>query len=50
MAKVTVTTSERTVSIPRVGMFATVCNRRGIVSAVEPFDGDDGRLHLVHLE
>jgi len=31
-------------------MFATVRNRRGVVSAVEPFDGDTGRLHLVHLE
>jgi len=31
-------------------MFATVRNRRGIVSAVEPFDGQDGRLHLVHIE
>ncbi len=31
-------------------MFATVRNRRGIVSAVEPFDGQDGRLHLVQLE
>jgi superfamily II DNA or RNA helicase len=31
-------------------MFATVRNRRGIVSAVEPFDGEQGRLHLVHLE
>ena len=31
-------------------MFATVRNRRGIVSAVEPFDGEGGRLHLVHLE
>jgi len=31
-------------------MFATVRNRRGIVAAVEPFDGDAGRLHLVHLE
>ncbi len=37
-------------SIPRTGMFATVRNRRGIVAAVEPFDGDTGRLHLVHLE
>lgn len=37
-------------SIPRVGMFATVRNRRGIVSTVEPFDGESGRLHLVHLE
>ncbi len=39
-----------TTSIPRTGMFATVRNRRGIVAAVEPFDGDAGRLHLVHLE
>jgi SNF2 family DNA or RNA helicase len=39
-----------TTSIPRVGMFATVRNRRGVVSSVEPFDGEDGRLHLVHLE
>jgi hypothetical protein len=31
-------------------MFATVRNRRGIVSAVEPYDGEGGRLHLVHLE
>src|SRR5450759_576073 len=31
-------------------MFATVRNRRGVVSAVEPYDGDAGRLHLVHLE
>jgi len=36
--------------LPRVGMFATVRNRRGVVSAVEPFDGDRGRIHLVHLE
>ncbi len=36
--------------LPRVGMFATVRNRRGIVSGVEPFDGETGRLHLVHLE
>ncbi len=36
--------------VPRTGMFATVRNRRGIVSAVEPFDGEAGRLHLVHLE
>ena len=25
-------------------------HRRGIISAVEPFDGEGGRLHLVHLE
>ncbi len=31
-------------------MFATVRNRRGVIAAVEPFDGDSGRLHLVHLE
>jgi len=31
-------------------MFATVRNRRGVISAVEPFDGDSGRLHLIHLE
>lgn len=36
--------------IPRTGMFATVRNRRGIVSAVEPCDGSSGRLHLVHIE
>jgi len=36
--------------VPRPGMFATVRNRRGIVSAVEPFDGTEGRLHLVHLD
>lgn len=31
-------------------MLATVRNRRGIISAVEPFDGNDGRLHLVTVE
>ncbi|MCH7944438.1 MAG: DNA helicase [Armatimonadetes bacterium] len=31
-------------------MFASVRNRRGVVSLVEPFDGEAGRLHLVHLE
>ena len=36
--------------VPRVGMFAAVRNRRGVVAAVEPFDGGaDGRLHLVHI-
>ena len=43
-------TPPSTLHVPRIGMFATVRNRRGIVSAVEPFDGDSGRLHLVHLE
>ncbi len=37
-------------SPPRVGMVATVRNRRGIVASVEPFDGGDGRLYLVRLE
>ena len=35
---------------PRVGMFATVRNRRGVTTGVEPFDGPTGRLHLVHVE
>jgi len=36
--------------LPRPGMFATVRNRRGVIAAVEPFDGEDGRLHLVQLD
>ena len=36
--------------IPRPGMLATVRNRRGTVTAVDPFDGESGRLHLVHLD
>jgi len=36
--------------IPRIGMFATVRNRRGLTTSVEPFDGPTGRLHLVQLE
>ena len=36
--------------VPRAGMLATVRNRRGVVSAVQPFDGETGRVHLVHLE
>ena len=36
--------------IPRPGMLATARNRSGVVAAVEPFDGDTGRLHLVHVE
>jgi hypothetical protein len=31
-------------------MFALVRNRRGVIAAVEPYDGETGRLHLVHLE
>ena len=37
-------------SIPRPGMLATVRNRRGTVTAIEPFDGEKGRLHLVHID
>lgn len=36
--------------VPRPGMFATIRNRRGVVTAVDPFDGDQGRVHLVSLE
>ncbi len=39
-----------TATVPRAGMLATVRNRSGIVAAVEPFDGETGRLHLVHVE
>jgi superfamily II DNA or RNA helicase len=39
-----------TEQIPRVGAVATVRNRRGVISSVDPYDGDGGRLHLVHLE
>ena len=39
-----------TTQVPRVGMIATVRNRRGVVSGVRPHDGLDGRLHLVDLE
>ena len=36
--------------VPRPGMLATVRNRWGVVAAVEPYDGESGRIHLVHLE
>ena len=39
-----------TAAVPRAGMLATVRNRSGVVAAVEPFDGETGRLHLVHVE
>ncbi|HEY4320401.1 MAG TPA: DISARM system SNF2-like helicase DrmD [Gemmatimonadales bacterium] len=35
---------------PRPGMFALVRNRRGVIAAVQPYDGPDGRLHLVQVE
>ena len=37
-------------AIPQAGMLATVRNRRGTIASVEPFDGDNGRLHLVQVE
>lgn len=40
----------RSVNVPRPGMFATVRNRRGVVTTVEPFDGDRGRVHVVTIE
>lgn len=40
-----------TAANPRTGMLATVRNRRGVVSAVEPYDGTtEGRIHLVTIE
>jgi hypothetical protein len=38
-------------SHPRLGMIATVRNRRGVVASVEPYDSPtEGRLHLVRVE
>jgi len=39
-------------SIPRVGMMATVRNRRGVIVSVEPFDTktEGRRLHMVRVE
>lgn len=38
-------------SNPRVGMMATVRNRRGLVVSVDPFDAKpEGRLHMVRVE
>ena len=37
-------------AVPRAGMLAAVRNRQGVVAGVEAFDGERGRLHLVHLE
>lgn len=39
-----------TPGIARPGMFATVRNRRGIITAAEPFDGPSGRVHLVTVD
>ena len=43
-------TKAESVQVARLGMFAAVRNRRGVVTGVEPFDGPGGRLHLVHLD
>ena len=43
-------TPEPEISVPRIGMLATVRNRRGVISGVQPFDGPDGRLHLIDVE
>ena len=40
----------RTTAPPRVGMLATVRNRRGLVASVEPYDTKEGRLHLIRVE
>ena len=44
------TTTRTDPVVPRAGMLATVRKRRGVVAAVEPFDGETGRLHLVYLQ
>lgn len=43
-------TEQTAEQIPRIGMLATVRNRRGVISGVNPYDGDEGRLHLVDIE
>lgn len=37
-------------TLPRVGMLAIIRKRRGVVSEVRPFDGKDGRYHLVQID
>lgn len=41
---------ETDIAIPRIGMLATVRNRRGVISGVHPYGGQDGQLHLVDVE
>ncbi len=36
-------------NLPRIGQVGTVRNRRGIITAVKPHDGPDGRIHLVEI-
>lgn len=43
--------SDEAVSVPRVGMLATIRKRRGVVSTVDPYPDADGKvLHLVRVE
>lgn len=43
--------STTTSNLPRVGMLATIRNRRAIIQSVEPYNGKTtDRLHLVRLE
>jgi len=50
-SRVTAGTPSDSPLIPRVGMLATVRNRHGLISSVEPFDGArEGRLHVVTVE
>ncbi len=37
-------------TLPRIGMLATVRNRRGIITQVESFDGLTGRTHHVNID
>lgn len=37
-------------SNPRVGMLAIVRKRRGVISEVREFDGEEGRQHLVRID
>ena len=43
-------TTSPTQSPPQVGLLAKVRNRHGVIAAVEPFDGEAGRLHLVDVD
>ena len=42
--------NDSSASVPRAGMLAIARNRRGVVAAVEPFQGEAGTIHLVHVE
>ena len=41
---------EPEITLPRIGMVATVRNRRGVISTVRPLDGPGGALHLLDIE